>query len=86
MLAVLASLLLPVLARAQEGPLLRPSTTAFVEDAYRLGTGDKVRVIVFGEDDLGGEFQVDGNGHISLPLIGELQAGGKTAANLEADI
>ncbi len=51
-----------------------------------MGSGDKIRVIVFGEEDLGGEFQVDGNGRLSLPLIGELQAKGQTANSLEQEI
>jgi polysaccharide export outer membrane protein len=64
----------------------RPAPSGSVEEAYRLGTGDKVRIIVFGEDDLGGEFQVDGNGRISLPLIGEVRASGQTAPDLERSI
>jgi len=44
------------------------------EAAYRLDTGDKVRVIVFDEDDLGGQFQIDDTGFIRLPLIGQLKA------------
>src|SRR5271155_1560855 len=32
--------------------------------AYKLDTGDKVKVIVYGEDDLGGEFDVDGSGFV----------------------
>jgi protein involved in polysaccharide export with SLBB domain len=53
---------------------------------YHLGTGDKVRVIVFGEDDLGGAFDVDGNGNISLPLIGPVKAAGLSAPQLETEI
>ena len=45
---------------------------------YRLGTGDQIRLIVFGEESLSGEFVVDGSGHVSLPLIGEVLARGKT--------
>ena len=37
---------------------------------YRLGSGDKVRVITYGEESLTGEFFVGGSGNISLPLIG----------------
>jgi protein involved in polysaccharide export with SLBB domain len=55
-------------------------------DNYRLGTGDKVRVIVYGEDDLGGSFDVDGGGAISLPLIGPVKAAGLSAHALEAEI
>lgn len=43
---------------------------------YRLGSGDRLRVIVFGEDTLSGEYTVDGSGAVSLPLIGEVTAGG----------
>ncbi|WP_295705563.1 polysaccharide biosynthesis/export family protein [uncultured Brevundimonas sp.] len=47
---------------------------------YRLGSGDRVRVTVFGEEALGGTFVVDGAGAASLPLIGEVRAGGLTVA------
>lgn len=53
---------------------------------YRLGTGDAVRVTVFGHQDLSGEFEVAGSGRVSLPLIGELQAGGMTVRQLEQAI
>ncbi|MBT5049665.1 MAG: polysaccharide export protein [Rhodospirillaceae bacterium] len=45
---------------------------------YTLGAGDELRVIVFGQQDLSGKFTVDGGGAISLPLIGNVNAGGKT--------
>jgi protein involved in polysaccharide export with SLBB domain len=82
--ALLALVSLTAVAQAEEPPL-RPSS-ANVEDSYQLGTGDKVRVIVFGEEDLSGEFQIDGNGRISLPLIGQVPATGETAAALEQNI
>src|SRR3546814_10750183 len=44
---------------------------------YRLGSGDKLRVIVFGEQDLSGAFDVTGSGKVSLPLIGPVQASGR---------
>jgi polysaccharide export outer membrane protein len=54
---------------------------------YRLGAGDKVRVIVFGEESLTGEFDVPGGtGTISFPLIGDVQAGGLTVDQLETEI
>src|SRR5580704_1764633 len=53
---------------------------------YHLGTGDQIRVIVYGEDDLGGEFAVDGNGYVSLPLIGQVRASGLAAPDLEMQI
>src|SRR5256885_3628890 len=56
------------------------------DTSYRLGTGDKVRVIVFDETDLGGEFQIDDGGFIRLPLIGQLKAAGYSPRNLEIRI
>jgi polysaccharide export outer membrane protein len=53
---------------------------------YVLGPGDKLRIIVFGEDNLTGEFVVAGNGGISFPLIGEIHAAGRTLADLRGDI
>ncbi len=53
---------------------------------YRLGGGDHVRITVFGQEDLTGEYQVDGSGKLSFPLIGEVQAGGLTARELERSI
>jgi protein involved in polysaccharide export with SLBB domain len=45
---------------------------------YRLGAGDKLRVTVFGEEQLTGEYSVGSNGVLSMPLIGGVQAGGLT--------
>ena len=78
--------LLPAAAGAHDDGPVRTSHAPSVEDSYQLGTGDKVRVIVFGEEDLGGEFTIDGNGRISLPLIGDLAASGQTASALEQQI
>ena len=55
-------------------------------EIYRLGTGDRLRLNVFGEDNLSGEFVVGGAGTVSLPLIGEVQATGKSPAELKTDI
>lgn len=53
---------------------------------YRLGPADKVRVNVFGEEALTGEFTVGGSGRLSLPLIGEVQAQGLTITQLQESI
>lgn len=53
---------------------------------YRLVPSDRVRVTVFGEEDLSGEFEVDATGVISLPLIGEMQAQGLTPRQVERRI
>ncbi len=53
---------------------------------YQLGAGDKIKVVVFGHSDLSGEFQLDGNGRISLPLVKEIQAAGLSVPELETAI
>jgi polysaccharide export outer membrane protein len=44
-----------------------------IED-YKLGVGDKIRLTVFNEATLSGEFSVGANGVISLPLVGDVEA------------
>src|ERR1700743_123940 len=68
-----------------------PTETVTVEaqrysSDYHLGAGDKVRVTVYDETDLSGEFQVDGSGYVRLPLVGQVKAGGRTARQLEGDV
>lgn len=53
---------------------------------YRLDSGDRVRIDVFGQPDMSGEQIVDGNGAISLPLIGLVEARGQTAEQLRGRI
>lgn len=57
-----------------------------IVDDYRLGSGDKVRVNVFGEEALTGEFLVSGGGMISLPLIGDIKAAGLTVAEFQRSV
>ncbi|MEQ1529933.1 MAG: polysaccharide biosynthesis/export family protein [Methylococcales bacterium] len=53
---------------------------------YRLKAEDKIKVTVFGQPDFSGEFVVDGEGNISLPMIQNVNAGGLTLAELESAI
>jgi polysaccharide export outer membrane protein len=66
-----------------------PSAAAPVqggETAYRLGPGDKLRIITYGEVSLTGEFGVNDVGQVSLPLIGSIKANGLTVSQLAAAI
>jgi polysaccharide export outer membrane protein len=56
------------------------------DQSYQLGAGDKVRLSVFGETDLGGEFEIDGSGDVRLPLIGQVKAAGLTVHAFEEKI
>ena len=59
------------------------ASLAVADSGYVLGSGDKVRVTVFGEADLSGEYEVDGSGVVAFPLVGEISAAGGTARKLE---
>jgi len=70
-----------ILAQAQT------ATAAASNDmGYRLGSGDRVHIIVFGQNDLTGDYQVDGSGMLQFPLIGMVHAGGVTAGELQQTI
>jgi protein involved in polysaccharide export with SLBB domain len=63
-----------------------PEPQEFLETMYTLGSGDRLKITVFGEDDLSGEFQVDGSGYISFPLIGEIRVSGLSLRDLEGEL
>jgi polysaccharide export outer membrane protein len=52
----------------------------------QLAPGDKVRVTVYGEDKISGEYQIDNAGSLSLPLAGTLAAAGLTKPELEQEL
>src|SRR5216684_8059394 len=49
----------------------------------RLQAGEKIRVTVYGEASLSGDYQIDPSGFVSLPLAGTVKAVGLTQAELE---
>ncbi len=68
--------------------LAQPATvqsSAGVSD-YKLGVSDKVRILVFNEPTLSGEFNVNSNGAIAFPLIGDVKAEGRTTTEVGRDI
>lgn len=50
--------------------------------AYRLGSGDKLRITVYNEEDVTGEYEVDSSGNVSLKMIGTVAAAGRTLPEL----
>jgi protein involved in polysaccharide export with SLBB domain len=50
---------------------------------HHLQTGEKIRVTVYGEQGLSGEYEIDPSGSVSLPLAGTVQAAGLTQKELE---
>lgn len=49
---------------------------AALQRVYRIGIGDKLKISVYGEDNLSGPVEVNAFGQVSLPLIGEMPATG----------
>jgi polysaccharide export outer membrane protein len=55
-------------------------------DAYRLDAGDTLRINVFDQSNLTDVYTVDSTGVIAMPLIGNVEARGRTIDELEAQI
>lgn len=53
---------------------------------YRIGAGDRLRVTTYGEDRLTGEFAVSSNGAVAFPLLGPVQAAGKSLPDFSAEL
>jgi polysaccharide biosynthesis/export protein len=56
------------------------------DSAYHLDAGDKLRVVVFGQEGLTNTYAIDASGAITMPLIGGVHARGRTTAGLAAEI
>src|SRR5712671_4989270 len=54
--------------------------------AYRLDAGDKLRVVVYGQEGLTNTYAIDAAGSIAMPLIGTVRARGRTPSGLAAEI
>lgn len=55
-------------------------------EPYTLASGDKLRVLVFGQDNLSNIYTVDGSGKIAMPLIGTVPASGFTTTALATNV
>ena len=54
--------------------------------AYHLDAGDKLRVVVYGQEGLTNTYAIDAGGSITMPLIGAVPARGQTPAGLASEI
>ncbi len=66
-----------------EQPLVGALPSASSGGDYVLGTGDKIKLTVYGEADLSGEYEVSSTGVISLPLIGNIPVARHTVHDFE---
>ncbi len=64
--------------------LLAAGVASAEDKGYALGAGDRLRITVYNEPDLSGEFEVNGQGLVSVPLLGQVQVMGKTTGEVQA--
>src|SRR5438874_68934 len=79
--------------RAEAAPAVVAAPVAYVEPApvrydaaYHLDAGDRLRVVVYGQEGLTNTYAIDAGGSITMPLIGSVPARGRTTAGLAAQI
>src|SRR5450631_100417 len=83
---------LDTIAYGQSYAVPAPMPVAYAEPAlqydasYHLDAGDKLRVVVYGQEGLTNTYAIDAGGSITMPLIGSIAARGRTPAGLAADI
>ncbi|QPC87445.1 polysaccharide export protein [Mesorhizobium sp. NBSH29] len=67
----------------------RPAPAAFhevLDQPYRLGAGDRIRVTVFEQEALTNTYSIDQSGYLAFPLVGAISARGHTAQEIESQI
>ena len=91
---VLSTLLIVLLATFGIGARFATPASAQIQapssaspaDNYVLGPNDRVRLKVYGEPDITGEYEIDSTGNVSVPLAGHIKAVGLTTRQLERSI
>lgn len=68
----------PTLVQVQSGAQQSPEFSL-----YRFGPGDRLKVIVFGQEEISGEYEINETGILSIRLIGKIEANLRTIAELE---
>ena len=71
---------------ASRGIVSERSAVSGNDTPYTLDSGDKLRVTVFGQTDLSGEFTVDGSGMLSMPLLPPVKARGLSTEQLQHEL
>jgi polysaccharide export outer membrane protein len=83
-IGVLALCLTVLAAGCTERPRLE--TAVAEQQPYVLGSGDRLRVTVFNQPTLSASYSVDASGVITMPLLGPVEAGGRTTFELQRAI
>ncbi|HHJ13944.1 MAG TPA: sugar ABC transporter substrate-binding protein [Gammaproteobacteria bacterium] len=88
LLLVLLALFLAACTTSSTSPHVAPADidNAMPVEDYRIGVDDVVQVTVWKNPDLSVSMPVRPDGKISIPLIGDVQAGGRTAEQVAAEV
>ena len=70
-------------AQQEEGIENLPPPPSEAYSTYQLAPGDRIRIEIYNQEDLSGEFTLDDNGRFSLPLIGTVEATDLNPGELE---
>jgi polysaccharide export outer membrane protein len=70
---------------AMTGAYAQPVPVRY-DAAYHLDAGDRLRVVVYGQEGLTNTYAIDSGGSITMPLIGPVRARGRTTAGLASEI
>ena len=76
----------PAQAAYAAAPMPAAPMAVAYDAGYRLDAGDKLRVVVYGQEGLTNTYAIGAGGSITMPLIGSVPARGRTPAGLAAEI
>jgi polysaccharide biosynthesis/export protein len=76
----------PIAACTSMGPTPQRLGQTGVDRVFRLGSGDRLKVTVFGEEELSADVDVDAAGNVTLPLVGVVAAKGQTLEQFTASL
>ena len=82
----LLGLLVLILAGCQKTPPQQTGNETGPPPIYTLGPGDQVRIIVFQQENLSGNFEIDSSGRLAMPQVRGIDAKGLTLPGLEEQI
>lgn len=82
----LLRVLRPAVAVALCSVTLAAQSPPLVDSNYVIGSGDRLRIAVWNQANVSGEYAVDGDGAFTFPLIGRVVANGLTATKLEGEL
>ena len=73
--------------KAADLPTIEHQTSkTYDTEEYKLGAGDQIRITVFNQQELSGDYSINGGGQIALPLIGDIYAKDLTVKQVEQAI